>query len=290
MGLKASLTDFSAGQIFFLLAKFNKTGKVELRSSGEKGEVYFVKGRVTHAVFNSTKGVEALYNLSVFTNGEIEFFPNVRSADVTIQDEVSTLIGEIERRKVELTEIKAKLPPFDSVLKKSPNPPENAVALRKSDWKILVLMDGKKNIKQVVEESGIPALNVYKTIAWMLEKGLIYDPKEAERILKKRLKFINILFEELSSLGIDKKEWVGFVKNSFISSETGKKLKESILFRDTSILFNNKKKCELSKSELEDLFTQLEKELEEKTKSEFGLMLAKTKLESARKKFIETEG
>ncbi len=284
MGLVATLSDFSASQIFFLLAKFSKTGRVELRTQAEKGEVFFVKGNVTHAKCNKMKGVEALYNLSIFAKGEIEFFPDEKAGEITIKDEVSSLIGEIERRKVELNEIQAKLPPFDTILIKSPNPPKDAVALRKDDWKVLVLMDGKNNVKETVEKSGLGALTVYKTITWLLEKGLIFDPKETERVLRDHVGFINSLIKELAALGIGEKEWVQEVKGIIEKSDSGARLLDVLVTGGTVITVKAKKHYDISTGDVESVFSGIVKNLEEKCKAEFGPMLTKTKFAAARKK------
>jgi hypothetical protein len=283
MGLVASLSDFSASQIFFLLAKFSKTGRVELRTPGEKGEVFFVKGNVTHAKCSKMKGVEALYNLSIFASGEVEFFPDDKSGEITIKDEVSSLIGEIERRKVELNEIQAKLPPFDTILIKSPNPPKDAVALRKDDWKILVLMDGKNDVKQTVEKSGLGALTVYKTITWLLEKGLIFDPRETERKLREQVGFLNALIKELASLGISEKEWVQQIKEIIEKSDSGPRLLDVLVTTGSVLSLKAKKSYDISKGEIEAVFGKVTKDLEEKCKAEFGPMLTKTKFAAAKK-------
>jgi hypothetical protein len=290
MGLLASLSDFTASQIFFLIAKFEKTGRVELRFEGEKGEVFFVKGNVTHAKSKGIVGVEALYNLSIFPEGEIEYYPNEKTTEVTIRDEVSTLIGEIEKRKVELNEIQAKLPPFETILVKSPNPPKDAVALRKDDWKILVLMDGKKTIKETVEKSGMAALNVYKTISWFLEKGLVIDPKEVERILGEKVRYINFLIEELATLGINEKEWVTFIKENLSSQGNGKKILENINIPGTKLVMKSKTKIDISKNDIEQIFTKIEKVIQDRCNEEFGPMLAKTKFAAAKAKLKTSKG
>lgn len=290
MGLLASLSDFSASQIFFLIAKFEKTGRIELRSEGERGEVFFLKGNVTHAKCKDVVGVEALYNLSIFPHGDIEFFPNEKTADVTIRDEVSHLIGEIEKRKVELNEIQAKLPPFETILIKSPNPPKDAVALRKDDWKILVLMDGKNTIKETVEKSGLAALNVYKTISWFLEKGLVIDPKEVERILSDKVKYINILIEELATLGIDEKEWINFIKEGLNSEGNGKKVLENINIPGTKLVMKSKTKIDISRNDIEQIFAHIEKTMQDRCNEEFGPMLSKTKFAAAQAKLKVSKG
>ena len=289
MGLVASLSDFSASQIFFLLAKFGKTGRVELRSADGKGEVYFVKGNVTHARCKGIMGVEALYNLSVFSNGQVEFFSDEKTAEVTIRDEVSSLIGEIERRKLEISKIKAKLPPFDTILMKSPDPPKGAVALRKDDWKILVLIDGKKTIKETVEKSGMGALNAYKTISWFLEKGLVYDPKEVDRILKEKITFLNILIRELATLGIDEKEWMKLVKDTLHAESSGKKILENVNISGLSLSLKPQKKIDISKNDIEQVLPKVVKILQERCKEEFGPMLAKTKFDAAMSKLNGTK-
>jgi hypothetical protein len=281
MGLVASLSDFPASQILFLLAKFGKTGKVEINSEEDKGEVYFVKGKVTHSTYGDMTGVEALYNLSIFSKGKIEFIPDKKTTKVTIKDEVSDLISEIERRKVALTEARSKLPPFDTVLMKSPKPPADDVALRKDDWKILIMMDGKNSIKEVVEKSGMGALNIYKTIAWFLEKNLVYDPKGMERFLNQKIRFINTLSKELATLGIGEKEWLKLVENSFKESKEGKKLFDEILETNTELSLKGNKSVDISREELERLFSRATESIEERCKKEFGPMLTKTKFKAA---------
>ncbi len=288
MGLVASLSDFTASEIFFLLTRFDKTGRIELRSDREKGEVYFSKGKVVHASYRKIKGVEALYHLSIFVNGQIEFYPNEKTTESTIKDEVSKLIGEIERRRVEVSNLKAKLPPFDTILVKSSNPPEDAVALRKDDWKLLILMDGKNDITQVIEKSGMGALEVYKTVAWFLEKNLICDPKEIERTTRERVKFLNILFIELSTLGVAEKEWIDVVKTTMDKTEVGKVISANIIFRDSTLSAKKDMKIDSSRSEIEGVFSEAIKILEGKCKNEFGPMLTKTKFAVAVKKLNET--
>jgi len=289
MGLVATLSDFSASEIFSLLTRFNKTGRVELRSEREKGEVYFVKGRVIHASYKKIKGIEALYHLSIFINGQIEFYPNEKTAEVSIKDEVSTLIGEIEKRRVEVTSLRGKLPPFDTVLVKSPNPPKDAVALRKDDWKLLILMDGKNDITEVVEKSGMGALEVYKSITWFLEKNLILDPKEVERMIKESVRFLNLLSRELSTLGIAEKEWIKAVKESMDKTDVGEKILENIVFKDSALYVKKDAKIGNSRSEIEGVFSKALMVLEEKCKEEFGPMLTKTKFSAAVKKLNETK-
>ncbi|RKZ23213.1 hypothetical protein DRQ18_01065 [bacterium] len=195
MVLECELGYFTPIEIFYLLSRFKKSGRLEF----ETGEVYFIEGNVVHAKRGELTGMEALYQLSLEESGKIRFFPDEKPEEITISEETGTLFEEIERRKLEIKEFKEKLPPFDTVPLKSTRTPEGEkIALRKKDWKVLILVDGKRTIKEIIEQSGLGALDAYQTLHWLFEKGLIYDPEAKKRLIEEGKKKLGAV---LSSLG-----------------------------------------------------------------------------------------
>lgn len=195
MVLECELGYFTPVEIFYLLSRFKKSGRLEF----EDGVVYFIDGNVVHAKIKNVVGMEALYQLSLKEKGKVRFFPDEKPEEITISEETGALFEEIEKRKIEIKEFKEKLPPFDTIPLKSRHTPEGEkIALRKKDWKVLILVDGKRNIQKIIEESGLGALDAYQTLHWLFEKGLIYDPQAKKRLIEEGKKKVGAV---LSSLG-----------------------------------------------------------------------------------------
>ncbi|MEO0189356.1 MAG: DUF4388 domain-containing protein [candidate division WOR-3 bacterium] len=182
VGFEIDLKEFNLTDVLQFLAQLKKTGLV--RVLGEvSGEIYIKDGVVVHATDGTEKGMEALLNLFFAALNKAVFEPNLHCGEQTITEEAGRLYQTIEKRRMEFNEIKEKLPPRDTVLAKSTRDLESAVALRRTDWQILALIDGKRTLNEVIVQSKLGGYEAIKTIIWLKEQGLIYDPKEAERVM-----------------------------------------------------------------------------------------------------------
>uniref|UniRef100_A0A7C4XML4 DUF4388 domain-containing protein n=1 Tax=candidate division WOR-3 bacterium TaxID=2052148 RepID=A0A7C4XML4_UNCW3 len=194
IGLEINLKEFSLSDMLQILGQLKKTGII--RVVGEvKGEIYIKDGIVVHATDGMEKGMEALLNLSFAELERGIFEPNIFAPEQTITEEVGRLSETIEKRRLEFNEIKEKLPPRDAILAKSTKELESAVALRRTDWQILALVDGKRTLNEIIVQSKLGGYETIKTIIWLKEQGLIYDPKEAERIMSGLANYLKNVFK-----------------------------------------------------------------------------------------------
>ncbi len=197
-----NLKEFNLSDVLQFLVQLKKTGVI--RVSGElNGEVYLKEGHIVHASDGTEKGFESLLNLSLIHLEKGVFEAGVRATEQTISEDVGKLNENIERRRVEFEKIKDRLPPRDAVLAKSTKELPSAVALRRTDWQVLAMVDGKRTINEIIAQSQLGGYETIKTIVWLKEQGLIYDPKEAERLMSGLLKYLNAFFRIFGKNGLN---------------------------------------------------------------------------------------
>lgn len=200
--LEINLKEFNLFDILQFLVYLKKTGVIKV--NGElNGEVYVRDGNITHATDGTEKGFESLLNLSLAHLERATFEAGIKATEHTITEDVGKLNESIERRRVEFEQIKDQLPPRDAVLAKSTKELSSAVALRRTDWQVLAMVDGKRTINEIIVQSKLGGYETIKTIIWLKEQGLIYDPKEAERLMEGLIRYMNAFFKVFGKNGLN---------------------------------------------------------------------------------------
>lgn len=197
-----NLKEFNLSDILQFLTYLKKTGVV--RVSGElNGEIYLRDGNIVHATDGTEKGFESLLNLSLVNLERAVFEAGIKATEHTISEDVGKLTETIERRRIEFEQIKEHLPPRDAVLAKSTKELPSAVALRRTDWQVLAMVDGKRTINEIIAQSKLGGYETIKTIIWLKEQGLIYDPREAERLMAGLIHYLNAFFKVFGKHGLN---------------------------------------------------------------------------------------
>ncbi|ACL02448.1 hypothetical protein Dalk_0743 [Desulfatibacillum aliphaticivorans] len=158
------------------LQKCAETAKEEKKLLGK---VLVEKGYISSDTFKKfiEKQIrEILYNLFFWKKGEFHFkeTPLKLEEDVVVNLNTIDVILEASRRIDELDIIRKQLPDEDAVLKISDKSPDKKeIKLDSNEWHILSLIDGKKNVGQIVQQSGFETYPVYKLLFSLLSSGLI---------------------------------------------------------------------------------------------------------------------
>ncbi len=284
MSLQASLSDFNLSEIIYLLVHFQKTGVITVKAGKNYGEIYFDKGRAVHAAYGDIKGSEAVYGLCLESSGEVKYNPGAKSPEETIKEGADALLQEGDRRRLEMAEILKTLPPFETVLVRTAQAPEeSAVTIRRSDWTILALVNGKRDIRSIIEESKLGVLEVVKTISWFLSKNLVVDPHEVERTLNAKVDFVNLMLEEFGVKGTGIGPWMELTKGTLAGADKNGHLGRHIEFTDFTVKVKDGTKSDISKDEVVQVWDQIAEALHQKGIKEYGPMLAKHKYQSVQK-------
>ncbi len=270
-----NLREFLLGDILQFLARVKKSGVLKVEG-GVAGEIYMKDGLVIHATDGSEKGMEALLNLSFVELETGSFESGVTAPEETISEDVGKLTDSIEKRRIEFEEIKKKLPPMETIYSKSTRDLESAVALRRTDWQILALINGKRILGDLIAESKLGGYEAAKTVTWLRDQGLILDPAEAERIMSNVLSFLNILFKDFGKNGLNwMKQW---------AEEDGanKKILDAVDINEETLEITPA--GELTTSEIEKGIETLLKYIETKGPKLYGKVLFNKKWQGFKKK------
>jgi hypothetical protein len=229
MTFEISLKEFKLTDVLQFLLFTEKTGVV--RVSGEiSGDVYFADGIVVHAKEETCEGIDALFNMSMITTGTATFEPHVRAPKKTISEDAGKLVDTVEKRRVELQAIKKNLPPLNSIWAKATKEPESAVALRRTDWQVLAKIDGKRKLSEVITESKLGGYEAMKTVVWLKDQGLIYEPEQVARTMSRMTKYLNLFMIDFQKNGlIWFKRWSGH-------SEANKRIASAITLDEETLV------------------------------------------------------
>lgn len=291
MAIVSKISDASPSELLYFLAHFKKTGSLQIKNKEKNGKIFIKDGKIVHSFFENEVGIEALYSLSLLQEGEEIFTCDEAPPSETIAEESLHLISEAERRRSELSELIRKVPPLETILVRTTrlNSTE-PVVLRKSDWKVFVLTDGKTNLNNIIKISKIGVLDIYSSISWLLQKKYILDPAAALRDLKYNLLKLNELLKIYGDGGIGISSWIDFLKEQIKkfdpdNSKTGKYLRwdeEKLNLEEKSI---NPKNATLIK----DFIQRLSGLILEKAQNEYGKIIAKRKFDQVKKKLASIE-
>jgi len=218
---------------------------------------------------------EIIYGIFLFDNGEYEFSPDEPVPDeiITLKMSMGSLIYEGVRRIENWTRIRKELPQMEAVLKLNDDPLSlfQDVEFTPQDKKILSLIDGKRTIKQVIEDSWLNSFEAMKILYLLWSIGIVTEKKvegaaisldellkpvtEGEEILKKRVADLHKrlpTMDRFELLGLDKAASLEEIKRSyyrlarefhpdrFFDSEEGElKDKLSVIFDAVTDAYNS---------------------------------------------------
>lgn len=97
-GVSGSLREMGLPDIVQVLNHGRKTGKLNVRSGGEMGEIHFQDGDVVHAIFGKLRGTHAFYALLKLREGDFGLDPSFTPTVRVIEESPEMLLLEGMRR------------------------------------------------------------------------------------------------------------------------------------------------------------------------------------------------
>lgn len=98
VGVKGRLKDMGLVDIIQIFNAERKTVAIHVGSEHGYGRVYLKNGNIVHAAYRGLTGVEALYQLLAWQDGEFEVDPNAVAPEETINEQSEGLLLEGLRR------------------------------------------------------------------------------------------------------------------------------------------------------------------------------------------------
>ena len=155
--------------------------QADKKSSGKRlGQILIEKQYIDRADLEQAvrAQVEALvFSLMSWDRGSFKFYENQFPTDEEITVDISTenVVLEGLRRLDEMTRLKDCLPGFDTVFTLAPSESgqKRNVALEPEEWNIMALIDGHRNIENIIDTSPLESLVTLKHLASLQLAGLI---------------------------------------------------------------------------------------------------------------------
>ncbi|MCK4940835.1 hypothetical protein KAS45_01970, partial [candidate division WOR-3 bacterium] len=168
-----------------------------------------------------------------------------------------------------------------SVWAKTTKEPESAVAIRRTDWQVLAMIDGKRKLADVITESKLGGYEAMKTVVWLKEKGLIFEPEQAARIGSRVVGYLNAFFADFSKNGlIWFKRWV-------VSKEENTEIANAISIDEE--IMEAKVVSELTSEQIDYFIRSFEEIAKTEGPKIYGKLLFRKKFEDFQSKLGEQE-
>lgn len=172
-GLSGSLAQLSLGDILKMLGAGAQSGRLELSSGLDRGDLFLDAGVVVHADAAGVLGEQAFAQMMSWPNGAFRFEPQIPSPQVTIAKPLDRLLAECQRQASEREAIRRVIPSMDAVPKLSLQPPVPVVTLEAFEWQIVARIDGRASVASIASDLGREEFELLKQLYKLKTNGLV---------------------------------------------------------------------------------------------------------------------
>ncbi len=155
-----------------------KSGSITFKSGARLGYVWFKDGKVIDAEVGSLRGEEAVYRLLVWNEADFEVDFGPLDRDDVVDVTTSALVMEGMRRSDEWGRLIEQLPPLDKVFEVDHERLLDRLSEIPDELNgILRLLDGRKSLAEVVDESPFEDLSTLATLSKLYFESLLMPLK-----------------------------------------------------------------------------------------------------------------
>ena len=178
MAIKGNLSEASLPDVLQLLAMGSKSGCLTLHVDKASGSIYFENGRISYASLSDREldTDDAVYAMFTWTHGAFSFEPGISPPPGVAQEPVDPqqLLLEGARRVDEWSQIEKKIPSFDLVFALDRQQMlGNTIAFSREQQTLLPLIDGNRNIRELMRTSGLGEFAVGKALYGLLSGAFV---------------------------------------------------------------------------------------------------------------------
>ncbi len=171
--IEGRLSHLSLSDILQLLSLNKKEGVLRLINGDLKGAVYLKDGEIYNAVLGRLEGEKALFRMLTWKEGTLEFSP--RKIDIAKRIKISTnnLLIEGLRQYDEWKKNRGFFPQRDALLRLKIDISRLPKDLKPIIYEILYMVEFYPRVGDLIDHSTYTDLEVYKTLALLIKRGVI---------------------------------------------------------------------------------------------------------------------
>ncbi len=182
-----SIQDMAVVDLLQTFEVSRKSGVVHLTSGTQRANIYFRDGKIVDAEVGRLRGEEAVYRTLIWNEAEFEVVFTVVKNDDVMNTSTQGILMEGMRRVDEWGRLLEQLPPLTTIFEV-----DHAQLLDRLNEipdelnGILRIIDGKRTLLQVVDESPFEDLSTLSTISKLYFEGLLVVTGEVAPAVKER--------------------------------------------------------------------------------------------------------
>jgi len=177
MSLIGNLDEIKIADVLRLFSQGRKTGRLTVSSDQEQAVLHLLKGAIVHAhaAGGSLQGDEAVVELFGWQEGQLTFVPDEKTVSSNVSRGVDQLILEGLRNGEHAHKLRLAIPSDEAVFQAAAGPadPEARIELGAADWRVLRLVDGSRDVGELVAQSGVARALVLETLFRLMQGGFL---------------------------------------------------------------------------------------------------------------------
>ena len=174
---RGDLADENLLQLLLRLLKDGLSGLLQLRHETQSGQVWLNQGEVLDARVGDMRGERALNRLFLWSQGEFALEPQAPLPPPSIELPTKSLLFEGQRRQKEWDQLLPSLPGLQAVLEVDESKRNQRVSIIPDDLELVLGMcDGKRDLQQVIEESGLDEVAALELCSRLYGNGMLRVP------------------------------------------------------------------------------------------------------------------
>lgn len=186
MSLIGTLDEIKLADVLRLFASGRKTGVLKA-STGERQALLNLRdGHVVHAESGRLLGEEAVFDLFGWQEGQLTFVPVEQPVAPNVDRDIESLIEEAQRVGASFHRRRNLIPSDRMCFQMGPPPaaPDARVAVGPTEWAVLRCLDGLRDVRELVEATGLSRESVLDVLCALLDAGFLerVEPSRALRV------------------------------------------------------------------------------------------------------------
>lgn len=186
MSLIGTIGEVKVADVVRLFAASRKTGLLTVAAPGRQALVRFFRGSIVHAACGRLQGDDAVLDLFGWKEGQLTFVPEERAVPPNVTRSVDDLILDGLRVGDALHRRNVLVPSERVVFQMAEGPADDAPAypLTGAAWRLLLVLDGVRDVREVCEASHLAREDVVRLLFEMAEGGFLerIEPHRSLRV------------------------------------------------------------------------------------------------------------
>jgi hypothetical protein len=237
MSLIGTIGEVKVADVVRLFASSRKTGLLTVSGPGRQVLVRFFRGSIVHAASGRLQGDDAVLDLFGWKEGQMTFVPEERAVPPNVTRTVDELVLEGLRVGDALHRRNTLVPSERVVFQMAEGPGDDGPAypLTGAAWRLLLVLDGVRDMREATEASRLPREEVVRLLFEMAEAGFLerIEPHRSLRVQAQGLfrKDVAEIDEKIEVEWKKLRRFAGGVRRVEVRSAAGKSVALDAAFR-----------------------------------------------------------